>query len=61
MAGPVSVLDSKFDLRLLYQCGSTSNCLRRSVPGKHIACVGDVKKKSFLFEETDQQKEARKG
>ena len=34
----VSVLklsDSKFDLQLLSQCGSTCNWLRRSIPGIH--------------------------
>ena len=34
--------DGKFDLQLLSQCGSTSNCLCRSVPEIHLHVAGTL-------------------
>ena len=38
--------DGKFDLQLLFQCGSTSNCLGRSVPEIHSHVAGTLSKQA---------------
>ena len=49
LVGPVSVYCDwvrwKFGLQLLSQCGSTSNCLSRSVPEIHLHVAGTLSKK----------------
>ena len=45
LVGPVSVYcggDSKLDLQLLSQCGSTYNCLIRSAPEMQFTCCLDI-------------------
>ena len=63
MADPVPAYcnwDLNVDLQILFQCSSTYNCLRRSVPEIHTACCSGVQR-STRNNNTVQQAPSIKG